>query len=41
MMASVETFEEIGLTFDTKIFINNQGISGGGMTFTDVSKKIL
>ena len=38
-MASVETFEEIGLTYDTKISLNNQPISGGGMTFTDVSKK--
>ena len=39
MMASLETFEEIGLTFDTRILINSQSISGGGMTFTDVSKK--
>ena len=39
MMASLETFEEIGLTFDTRIIINSYHISGGGMTFTDVSKK--
>ena len=39
-MASILTFQEIGLIHDESIFIYNQGISGGGgMTFTDVSKK--
>lgn len=27
-MSSIETFEEIGLTYDTRITVNNQGISG-------------
>ena len=27
-MASIQTFQEIGLTFDTGIAINNQAISG-------------
>lgn len=27
-MSSIETFEEIGLTYDTRINVNNQGISG-------------
>lgn len=27
-MSSIETFQEIGLTYDTRITVNNQGISG-------------
>ena len=27
-MSSIATFQEIGLTFDTRITVNNQGISG-------------
>ena len=38
-MASIQTFEEIGLTFNTRIDFLNKAVSGGGMTFTDVSKK--
>lgn len=38
-MGSIQTFEEIGLTFDTGINITSPAIAGGGMTFTDVSKK--
>ena len=38
-IGSVQTFREIGLDFDTRISIINQAIAGGGMTFTDVSKK--
>ena len=29
-MGSIETFREIGLTYDARIFVNNQAISGGG-----------
>ena len=36
-IASNLTFEEIGLTTDSVIYINNQGISGGAFT-VDVSK---
>ena len=38
---SIQTFREIGITFDTKIHIMNQAIGGGRKTFTDISKKIL
>ena len=37
-MASIITFQEIGLVNDSYIFVNNQEISGGGITFTDLSK---
>ena len=29
-MASIQTFQEIGLTYDTRIFVSNQGKAGGG-----------
>ena len=29
-MASIQTFQEIGLTYDTRIFVSNQAIAGGG-----------
>jgi ribosomal protein L37AE/L43A len=32
------TFEDIGLKQDNRIFINNQSISGGGVSTVDVSK---
>ena len=37
-LASCLTFEEIGITKDTLIFIMNQAISGGGIMTVDVSK---
>ena len=38
-MGSIQTFGEIGITSDERIIILSQAIAGGGMTFTDVSKK--
>jgi hypothetical protein len=32
------TFEDIGLKHDNRIFINNQSISGGGVSTVDISK---
>ena len=29
-IASIQTFQEIGLTYDTRIFVSNQAIAGGG-----------
>ena len=37
-VASISTFQEIGLTNDTRISINNQALAGGGLMMVDVSK---